>query len=125
MSKPYDSYSTILPVKKYSGDEVKQIRKKLGLTQKLFAGYMGVSPKAIEAWAAGTNIPAGAASRLLNMMEMDPDLIQKYPFIQNPVKSQEKTEFIKKTWLSKAREEEDFVVCMKDRQSSPDKNMYT
>lgn len=49
MSKPYDSYSTILPVKKYSGDEVKQIRKKLGLTQKLFAGYMGVSPKAIEA----------------------------------------------------------------------------
>lgn len=31
MSKPYDSYSKILPVKKYSGDEVKQIRKKLGL----------------------------------------------------------------------------------------------
>ena len=38
------------------------------MSQKAFAGYLGVSPKTVEAWEAGTNQPSGAASRLLSMM---------------------------------------------------------
>ena len=62
--------------------EVQHIRNGTGLSQKLFAGYMGVSVKTVEAWEAGTNHPSGAASRILSMMEMDDDLTKKFPFIQ-------------------------------------------
>ena len=72
---------TIVPVKKYTSEQVRSIRKKNCMSQKAFAGYLGVSPKTVEAWEAGTNHPSGAASRLLNMMEMDEDLISNFPFV--------------------------------------------
>lgn len=73
---------TIVPVKEYEADEIKAIRKSTGLSQKLFAGYMGVSDKTVEAWESGKNRPSGAASRLLTMMEMDAELTKEFPFVQ-------------------------------------------
>ena len=73
---------TIVPVKEYTAQEVKDIRHSTGFSQKLFASYMGVSDKTVEAWEAGTNHPSGAASRLLNMMEINSDLITEFPFVQ-------------------------------------------
>lgn len=73
---------TILPVKKYSAEQVKNIRKATGMSQKLFASYVGVSEKTVEAWEAGTNHPSGAASRLLTMMEMNEHLTEEYPFVE-------------------------------------------
>jgi len=73
---------TIVPVRQYTADEVKAIRNSTGMSQKLFAGYMGVSAKTVEAWEAGTNHPSGAASRLLSMMEMDSQLVTAFPFVQ-------------------------------------------
>lgn len=72
----------IVPVKEYSSEEIKQIRNNTGLSQKLFASYMGISVKTVEAWEAGTNRPNGTASRILNMMELDNDLTKKFPFVQ-------------------------------------------
>lgn len=74
---------TIVPVKEYKASEIQDIRKKTGMSQKIFASYIGVSTKTVEAWEAGTNHPSGAASRLLSMMEMDVELIKKFPFVQN------------------------------------------
>ena len=73
---------SIAPVKVFDAEEVRKIRKNTGLSQKLFAGYMGVSTKTVEAWEAGTNRPSGAASRILSMLEMDAELITKFPFVQ-------------------------------------------
>lgn len=73
---------TIIPVKEYNASEIQTIRKRIGMSQKIFASYIGVSHKTVEAWEAGTNHPSGAASRILNMMEMDTDLTKKYPFVQ-------------------------------------------
>lgn len=72
---------TIVPVKEYSAAEVKRIRKNTGLSQKLFASYMGVSDKTVEAWEAGTNHPSGAASRILSMMEINEHLTEEFPFV--------------------------------------------
>lgn len=69
------------PVKVYEADEVKKIRNSTGMSQKIFASYVGVSDKTVEAWEAGTNHPSGAASRILNMMEIDKDLIKRFPFV--------------------------------------------
>ena len=74
---------TVEPVKVYGAEEVKRIRNSTGMSQKTFASYMGVSDKTVEAWESGTNHPAGAASRLLSMMEMDADLVIKFPFVTN------------------------------------------
>lgn len=72
---------TVIPVKVYQADEVKKIRLSFGMSQKIFAGYMGVSDKTVEAWESGTNRPSGAASRILTMMEMDENLVNEFPFV--------------------------------------------
>ena len=73
---------TIVPIKEYKASEIKAIRNSTGLSQKLFAGYMGVSDKTVEAWESGKNKPSGVASRLLTMMEMDSELTKEFPFVQ-------------------------------------------
>lgn len=73
---------TVIPVKEYQADEIREIRKSTGMSQKTFASYIGVSDKTVEAWEAGTNHPSGAASRLLNMMELDHNLIKEFPFVK-------------------------------------------
>ena len=72
----------IEPIKEYSAEEVKRIRLNTGMSQNVFASYMGVSCKTVEAWEAGKNHPSGAASRLLNMMEIDNNLVDKFPFVK-------------------------------------------
>lgn len=68
--------------KEYNAKEVQSIRKTTGFSQKLFASYMGVSAKTVEAWEAGTNRPSGTASRILSMMEMNAALITQFPFVK-------------------------------------------
>ena len=52
------------------------------MSQNVFASYMGVSCKTVEAWESGKNHPSGAASRLLNMMEMNNNLVEEFPFVK-------------------------------------------
>lgn len=75
--------ATIVPVKEYTAVEIQTIRKNAGFSQRMLAYYMGVSVKTVEAWESGRNHPSGAASRILNMMEMDRELTRKYPFVIN------------------------------------------
>ncbi|HZK62297.1 MAG TPA: helix-turn-helix domain-containing protein [Anaerovoracaceae bacterium] len=44
-------------------------------SQRVFAEVLGVSPKTIEAWEAGKNHPDGSSSRMLQLLQKDPDLI--------------------------------------------------
>lgn len=59
----------IQPVKKYTNTQIKHIRTSVGMTQVLFADYMGVSTKTVEAWEKGTNHPTGTACRLISLLE--------------------------------------------------------
>ena len=59
---------TIIPVKEYGAEQVRNIRNSVGMSQSTFAGYLGVTKKTVEAWEAGTNHPSGAASRILNIL---------------------------------------------------------
>ena len=56
------------PVKKYTNEEIKQIRNKAGMTQTVFASYLGVSKKTVEAWELGRTHPTGPAYRLIDML---------------------------------------------------------
>ena len=63
---------SILPLDTFTPAEIKGIRNDAGLTQALFAQYMGVSVKTVEAWEAGRNQPDGAARRLLAITRENP-----------------------------------------------------
>lgn len=76
---------TVEPVKVFNSDDVKKIRATTGMSQKTFASYLGVSGKTVEAWESGVNHPSGAASRLLSMLEMDTNLVIRFPFVSNAV----------------------------------------
>lgn len=71
------NYATA-PLKEYSAEEIKSIRSRLAMTQTVFAHFMGVSKKTVEAWEAGYNKPNGPSLRLLSMVEIDPKLPEKY-----------------------------------------------
>ena len=72
---------SISPVPNFEATEIKSIRNELGMTQVLFAGFMGVSTKTVEAWEAGRNIPDGPARRILSMLKIDPALPQRFNII--------------------------------------------
>ena len=61
---------TIADLPSYHCKEIKQIREELNLTQKNFACVLGVSPKTVEAWEAGRNVPQGMAQRFLQMLQL-------------------------------------------------------
>ena len=63
---------TIQPLESFSSKEIKAIRAETGMTQALFAQYLGVSVKTVEAWEAGRNQPEGAARRMLALTRRDP-----------------------------------------------------
>lgn len=72
---------SISPVPDFEAAEIKNIRNELGMTQVLFAGFMGVSTKTVEAWEAGRNMPDGPARRILSMLKADPALPQRFNII--------------------------------------------
>lgn len=74
---------SIEPVPELCAEEIKDIRKSVGMTQVLFATLMGVSKKTVEAWESGRNKPEGPAMRMLAMFKIDPTLPQKMNIINN------------------------------------------
>ena len=69
----------IEPVKAYTNTEIRAIRSRAGMTQSVFASYMGVSPKTVEAWERGRTHPTGPACRLLGILENGEE--GKLPFV--------------------------------------------
>ena len=67
----------VKPIESFKPEEIRSIRLETGMTQNLFAKYMGVSVKTVEAWEAGRNHPEGAACRLLSMPRNDPTFSQR------------------------------------------------
>jgi len=57
----------------FTAERVLQSRKVLGLSQVLFAKFLGVSPKTVRAWEQGTNPPQGIACRVMDEILHDPD----------------------------------------------------
>ena len=64
----------ILPIREYSGKEIRDVRKKAGMTQSVFASYMGVSIKTVEAWEGGRTHPTGPVFRLLDILSANDEM---------------------------------------------------
>jgi len=69
---------TVKPAITFNNNDIKHIRQRTGLSQVMFAGSLGVSPKTIEAWENGRNKPEGASCRLLEIVRDDPAFLQRF-----------------------------------------------
>ncbi len=56
----------------YNSELVKKTRKVLGVSQTLFARFLGVSPKTVRAWEQGINIPHPMACRFMDEIRQAP-----------------------------------------------------
>lgn len=73
----------ISPVPQFNSETIKAIRTSVKMTQQTFAEVLGVSKKTVEAWESGKNEPAGPASRMLEMLQKDTELLEKYSIINH------------------------------------------
>lgn len=64
---------SVAEVERFTAEEIKIIRKNAGLSQSVFAKFMGVSVKTVEAWEAGRNHPEGSSCRLLALTRNNPN----------------------------------------------------
>lgn len=67
------------PVTEFDKEQIRQIRMDAQMTQHVFADYLGVSVKTVEAWERGRTHPTGPACRLLSMLSNHQT--QMLPFI--------------------------------------------
>lgn len=57
----------------YDGRAVKRTRKLLGLSQALFAGFLGASVKTVQSWEQGKSEPQEMACRFMDEIQHDPE----------------------------------------------------
>jgi putative transcriptional regulator len=57
----------------YGSEDVKRVRDLLGLSQPLFARFLGVSTGTVRAWENGGKIPARVVCRFLDEITLRPD----------------------------------------------------
>lgn len=57
----------------YNPELIKKTRKILGVSQRLFAHFLGVSPKTVRAWEQGVNTPHPMARRFMDEIRQAPD----------------------------------------------------
>ncbi len=51
------------------------IRKTMNMTQKDFAGVLGVSTRTVEAWESGRSSPTPTARNLMFLIQQNPELV--------------------------------------------------
>ena len=66
------SYDLRLEPRVYTGEDVKKVRDTLGLSQVLFARFLGTSVKAVQAWERGGRPLPGIACRFLDEIAHSP-----------------------------------------------------
>lgn len=67
------------PVIELDKDQIREIRINAQMTQHVFADYLGVSVKTVEAWERGRTHPTGPANRLISFLANNQ--IKMLPFI--------------------------------------------
>jgi putative transcriptional regulator len=62
----------VLPPPPFGPDDVRRTREELGVSQPVFAGFLGTSTSTIRSWEQGQKSPSPMARRLLSLIADDP-----------------------------------------------------
>jgi putative transcriptional regulator len=66
-----------LKPKHYDAKKVKATRALLRLSQGMFATLLGVSPRTVQAWEQGENVPSDMACRFMDEIQLNPKYWRK------------------------------------------------
>jgi len=69
--KTYKITDEVTPVRVFTAEDIKKLRKKTRTTQGFLANWLGVSKKTIQAWESGRNTPNGTSARLLSLLDKE------------------------------------------------------
>src|SRR5258708_32969948 len=74
VSESFTCRKVVLNLKpsRYNPELVKKTRKLLGVSQALFARFLGVSPQTVRAWEQDVNVPNDMACRFMEESRLDP-----------------------------------------------------
>lgn len=61
--------------RKLTSPEIVAIREQLNASQSVFAHYLNVSVKTVQAWEQGIGKPSGAALKLLSIIKKRPNIL--------------------------------------------------
>ncbi len=56
---------------------VRRIRKKLNMSQNVFANYFGVPVKTVQDWEQGRRVPSGASKNFLFVIDKEPEVVHR------------------------------------------------
>jgi len=63
--------------RKITRQQIIKLRKEMRMSQRVFASFLNVSPKTVQAWEQQGNQPSGASLRLLQLVKKYPELLWK------------------------------------------------
>ena len=66
------TYRADFPARVYGPDDVRRVRGLLGMSQAVFARFLGVDPNTVRSWEQGTRPPSPIARRFMGEIESDP-----------------------------------------------------
>ena len=75
--KRKDLRTTTLPSlpKELTPSEIADVRAQLDVSQAVFARYLNISPKTVQAWEQGLGKPNGASLKLLSIARKNPKVL--------------------------------------------------
>jgi putative transcriptional regulator len=73
--KELESLGVRIPKIVITSAQIREIRKKTNLSEKVFAKLLSVSPSSVRKWEQGINIPRGSAKVLLELLNRSPHLL--------------------------------------------------
>ncbi len=73
--KELDSLGIKIPEVQFTSGQIKQIRKRMNLSQLVFAKLLNVSPSSIRQWEQGKRKPSGSTKILLELLEKSPSIL--------------------------------------------------
>ena len=66
------------PARRWRKEQIAHLRKaRFNISQPLFASLLSVTTSTVRAWEQGLKKPSGAASRLLELAELEPQVFQR------------------------------------------------
>lgn len=73
----HDLRTTILPAppEAMTPGEIRRLRERIGLSQRVFAMAMNLSIKTVQAWEAGARVPDGGNLKLLRVADAHPEAV--------------------------------------------------
>jgi len=73
--KELKSLGVKVPKVEISSKSIKNIRKKINLSQTVFAKLLNVSPSSVSQWEQGKRIPTGSTKVLLELLDKTPNIL--------------------------------------------------